>query len=646
MCREHIGVVRFFIVSLAVLSLAVCLIGVITPGWYNYEGKLVNYDMKMMIASKMFAEKSKRTIRQAPANFDFKSDFESMPAKAPAGNTDEKNPSQSSDSDSGSSSKTAPAKEIDDEDRPPTHNFVSGSAPDMQPGEKKQSQGDRPQPPKTAPGSLPENPPVGQESNNIPPRPAFRGSDGSGNPNHNYPKRPGNDGSNNLPPMKPNPPDTSGNVPSRPMRPILPETGSSDKIPQNFDYNANQDDVGHTDDIPGQHPEMNTDVMPNTAPGMNTDERDGHNDGDDAEKTDHFTDKRPPVLIQPKTGDSNPKQIVSLNRTLPTTLTRPPIGALPILLPSKRTRQPGNGPGLRVPTRIPLLLNKTRRPGSTKKPKNPDLNNPTRKPTTDEVMDKLDWFAGIRDKLTGSDTKPDWMMGMLKHLKSGNITEGLMDKIDHVEYSIHLGLWFGKICEMLDGVKTCNGEKLSILFGKLKTPDVSLSTWNDLRLESSLSVVFGVLGVLGTILTVKPLCLKTKPRIPVAMAVCGMLLSCVLSITAIARITSIHAHVNEILEDKHSSPHLPPGIEVPTNPCHLSTPWSVVLCGIGAGLAFVTTLTLGLFIWRQERMRWYKFNPDGDLANNDGNKEVYTDTSGNIGQDNRAFESAIGNSKV
>ena len=45
-------------------------------------------------------------------------------------------------------------------------------------------------------------------------------------------------------------------------------------------------------------------------------------------------------------------------------------------------------------------------------------------------------------------------------------------------------------------------------------------------------------------------------------------------------------------------------------------------------------------------MRWYKFNPDGDLTNNDGNKEVYTDSSGNLGQDNKGFESAIGNTKV
>ena len=45
-------------------------------------------------------------------------------------------------------------------------------------------------------------------------------------------------------------------------------------------------------------------------------------------------------------------------------------------------------------------------------------------------------------------------------------------------------------------------------------------------------------------------------------------------------------------------------------------------------------------------MRLYRFYPDGDLANNDGNKEVYTDSFGNLGQDNKGFESAIGNTKV
>ena len=56
--------------------------------------------------------------------------------------------------------------------------------------------------------------------------------------------------------------------------------------------------------------------------------------------------------------------------------------------------------------------------------------------------------------------------------------------------------------------------------------DVSMATWNDLRIESVFALISGVVGLVGTILTVKPFCLKTKPRLPLITAILGMILSC------------------------------------------------------------------------------------------------------------------------
>ena len=485
-----------------------------------------------MIASKMFAENSKRTIRQAPANFD--SDSESMPVKAPAEHEDKENQAESSDFASGSRPANGPAKGMGDEDRPQPPNSVPGLAPDMSAAGKETSNGDRPDTPNAASGSIPDNPPDGHESNNIQPHPAFTGSDGSGAPNHKIPKRPGNDATDNLlpPPKGPSPSDTRNgdNVQPRPLRPAKPDTGDSDEASSHLNHAQNQGEDGHTDDMYNRHPGMGTDGTSNRQPGMNnedtanrvpgmdTDTIADHNDDDDTDNSDagngdkSGTDIMPPLLRPSNNGNPKPRPIGSFNRTRPTKPTRPPIGALPILLPSNRTRRPGGRPGFTLPTRIPLLGNKTRRPvnrpaiplhvptkvpppnhnlrplnislqketgrpvppqwrpGSTKKPKNSGLIDQSTKPNPDDVNDKLDWFAGIKDKLTGSDTKPDWIMGMLKELKGGNFSESLMDKLDNVEYSIHLGLWFGKLCEMLDGVRTCDEEKLSILFRKLKTP--------------------------------------------------------------------------------------------------------------------------------------------------------------------------------
>ena len=486
MCREHSVHVRCIIVSLAVLSLTASLIGVVTPGWYNYEGKLVNYEMKMAIASKMFTENSKRTIRQAPSNFD--SDSESMPVKAPAEHEDKENQAESSDFASGSRPKNGPAKGVGDEDRPHPPNTAPRLASDMSAAGKETSNGDRPDTPNTASSSMPDNPPDGHESNNSQPHPAFTGSDGSGPPNHKIPKRPGNDATDNLlpPPKGPSPSDTRNgdNVPPRPLRPAIPDTGDSDEASSHLNHAQNQEEDGHTDDMYNRHPGMGTDGTSNRQPGMNnedtanrvpgmdTDTIAEHNDDDDTDNSDagngdkSGTDIMPPLLIPSNNGNPKPRPIWSFNRTRPTKPTRPPI-----LLPSNRTRRPGNRPGFTLPTRIPLPRNKTQwRPGSTKNPKNSGLNDQSTKPNPDDVNDKLDWFAGIKDKLTGSDTKPDWIMDMLKQLKGGNFSDRLMDKIDNVEYSIHLGLWFGKLCEMLDGVRTCDGEKLSLLLRKLKTP--------------------------------------------------------------------------------------------------------------------------------------------------------------------------------
>lgn len=202
---------------------------------------------------------------------------------------------------------------------------------------------------------------------------------------------------------------------------------------------------------------------------------------------------------------------------------------------------------------------------------------------------------------------------------------GSLDKllfVEGLEFSVHVGLWFGKLCIKVDKEQNCSSEKLSTLFSEIRTPDVSMSTWNDLRIESVFALISGIVGLVGTILTIKPFCLKPRPRLPLIAAILGMILSCILFLVTISRITNIHINVNEILESKPF-------------PTHLNTPWAVVLCGIGAGFAFATALTLGLCTWMEERAKWKKFDTDVDLAKHEAKEETYTDIS-----DNKVAESS------
>ena len=60
--------------------------------------------------------------------------------------------------------------------------------------------------------------------------------------------------------------------------------------------------------------------------------------------------------------------------------------------------------------------------------------------------------------------------------------------------------------------------------------DVSISTWNDLRVESVFALLSGFVGLVGVILTLKPFSLKINRRITLILAICGMVISCELSI--------------------------------------------------------------------------------------------------------------------
>ena len=98
----------------------------------------------------------------------------------------------------------------------------------------------------------------------------------------------------------------------------------------------------------------------------------------------------------------------------------------------------------------------------------------------------------------------------------------------------------------------------------------------------------------------------------------------VLFLVTISRITNIHIHVNESLQSK---PY----------PAHLNTPWAVVLCGIGAGLAFATALITGLYTWADERDKWVRFDNDVDLTKNEERAEASNERCTNISCENRAY---------
>ena len=60
----------------------------------------------------------------------------------------------------------------------------------------------------------------------------------------------------------------------------------------------------------------------------------------------------------------------------------------------------------------------------------------------------------------------------------------------------------------------------------MNVSDVSISTWNDLRVESVFALLSGFVGLVGVILTLKPFSLKINRRITLILAICGMVISC------------------------------------------------------------------------------------------------------------------------
>ena len=100
-----------------------------------------------------------------------------------------------------------------------------------------------------------------------------------------------------------------------------------------------------------------------------------------------------------------------------------------------------------------------------------------------------------------------------------------------------------------------------------------------------------------------------------------------------SRISSIHININEVVERGQKNKHL-------------STPWSVVLCGVGAGLAFASALVLGFGTLREERAKWKQFNSDVTLTTNGKGEERYADIS-QMAHENNAYEpGTMENTKV
>ena len=104
----------------------------------------------------------------------------------------------------------------------------------------------------------------------------------------------------------------------------------------------------------------------------------------------------------------------------------------------------------------------------------------------------------------------------------------------------------------------------------------------------------------------------------------------ILVLVSVFRISSIHININEILDRGQKA-------------AQLNTPWSVVLCGIGACLAFASALTLCLGAWREERIKWNKFDTDVNLTNTDKGEERYADIA-QIEHENKAYEPGTENS--
>ena len=538
LCRDKDGCVRIVIVSLAVLSLTVGLVAVITPGWYIYEGKLVNYDMKMVLASKMFSENIKQMTHQENAGFD--SESESMQVTDAARHMDNNEPTKSTDFSSGRKPANGHRQRRGHGHQHPPPPIVSGPLSDKLPAGKDTTYGDQPDTPRADSGTMSDDLPTEHENDGIPPRPAFTDTDGAAGPQNS---RPESSNTDNLlpPPVGQTDHDNSNNgkVASRPIPPGRPGTSNSDEAQSNLNHAHNQGDMWHTSDNVGQHPGMTKDDAPSRPSGMDTDIKDDNTDEKHADNADignndeggaaNMTMFRPAI-------DPKPRPILLLNQTRPTRPTRPPIpdrtwrpsNRPGIILPSRipppkfplpfnRTQSTSNRPDFILPSRIPpnifpLPFNKTRRPSnkpgiilSTRIPpihsKLPPLNislpkdtidltpvdshrpqRPTKTSTDSGLQDSLkkslindvkentDWLAGVAERLTGFDMKPDWLLRMLKQIKSGDISDSAMHEIERVEYSVHLGLWFGKICEQSSREETCDGEQLSILFGKLKTP--------------------------------------------------------------------------------------------------------------------------------------------------------------------------------
>ena len=106
----------------------------------------------------------------------------------------------------------------------------------------------------------------------------------------------------------------------------------------------------------------------------------------------------------------------------------------------------------------------------------------------------------------------------------------------------------------------------------------------------------------------------------------------ILFLVSVSRIASIHINVNEIVDRIQTA-------------SQLNTPWSVVLCGIGAGLALASALALCLGTLREERT-WKQFDFDVTLTTTDKGEERYADIT-QMAHENKAYEpGTVENSEV
>ncbi|XP_045193109.2 uncharacterized protein LOC123549248 [Mercenaria mercenaria] len=171
-----------------------------------------------------------------------------------------------------------------------------------------------------------------------------------------------------------------------------------------------------------------------------------------------------------------------------------------------------------------------------------------------------------------------------------------------MEWTVRLGIWYGKECVIIPGSTEDQCDNTNAVQLEQNGLDVGgMATWNDLRVETIIGLCACVIGLVGTLLTVKPFCLKGRQRVTTIVGICGMVLSCILFLVPIVRIAGIHSTLQHSYMFYHDE-------------LHVQMPWAAAVSGIGACLALVSAGCLAFFTWADERQKWNKFDDDPSIV--------------------------------